>query len=77
MYSLPAQRTIDRLVSSCDDEYKGTVLYWSSVHGDIELVDKLSALGASVNKSNAYSHTPLHAAADMGHTEVVKILIQR
>lgn len=64
-------------LEATDDQYKGTTLYWSCVHGDVELVQKLLLLGADINAVNSYGHTPLHAAVDMGHHQVVQLLLKK
>jgi outer membrane protein assembly factor BamB len=50
---------------------------WAAARkGDVKAVAALLAKGADVNAKTAYGATALHFAADKGHLDVVKVLIQ-
>src|SRR5262245_18445811 len=44
--------------------------------GDVEAVKSLIAKGANVNTRTNYGATALHFAADRGHLEVIKVLVE-
>ena len=64
-------------LENTEDETQGTALYWMCVHGERDIVKHLLTLGADPNTVNSIRHTPLHAAADMGYTHLVKLLIKQ
>ena len=64
---------------------KECYIYWASICGHIEIVKELLKIGADVNKPKhilhadtdlAYNKSPLHAAAEQGYTETVKVLLE-
>ena len=52
------------------------LLYQAAANGDIEQVKNLIAQGADVNAEVAIGWSPLLAAVDEGHTQVVKVLLE-
>ena len=53
-----------------------TLLHFAVESSSAELVSKLIALGAKVNKGDIYGWTPLHSASYKGNLRVVELLIQ-
>jgi ankyrin repeat protein len=53
---------------------RNDVLYWSSV-GNLDQVKKAVARGHGINYADEAGYTPLHAAAENGHLEVVEHLL--
>ena len=51
-------------------------LYNAALHGDARKVEELLSKGARVDTRNKSSFTPLLAAAQRGHTEVCKLLLE-
>ena len=60
-------------------------IYWASIFNRIEVLKELLKFGADVNKPKCFDYnldgleekiSPLHAAAEYGHTEIVKILLE-
>ena len=57
---------------------RATPLYVAAKNGHIEVVKRLLAKNADVDKARALDGaTPLFAAAENGHTEVVKMLLAK
>ena len=56
-------------------EYGETALMLAAFKGNMELVQRLLAEGASVNRIGGW--TPLHYAAAEGHNEIVKLLLEK
>lgn len=52
-----------------------TLLGTAIVNGDLEKVKRLVADGEPVDEVGKWGYTPLHAAANLGHNEIVKFLI--
>ena len=53
-------------------------LYWAAYSGDLPMCQTLLAIGAKVNhRSGQNNDTPLHVAAGMGRTPIVKLLIDK
>ena len=56
-------------------------VYYASIYNRVEVLKELLKLGADVNKPMCYIYnhlemkiSPLHEAAEKGHTEIAKIL---
>src|SRR5215210_6360201 len=58
-----------------DDKADG--LFSAARRGDAKAVADLLDQGVDVNSKTAYGATALHFAADKGHVEVVRLLLQR
>lgn len=56
-------------------EYGETALMLAAFKGNMELVQRLLAEGASVNRIGGW--TPLHYAAAEGHDEIVKLFLEK
>ena len=61
---------------------KECYVYYASIYNRIEVLKELLKLGADVNKPMCYIYnhlemkiSPLHEAAEKGHTEIAKILL--
>lgn len=44
-------------------------------HGNVDMVEELISLNASVNMKNDHQYTALMLASSAGHTEIVRALI--
>jgi uncharacterized protein len=53
-----------------------SALHWAVYHNDVDLIDRLLALGADVNARNDYGSTPLSESAVVGNPVVVKRLLK-
>lgn len=53
-----------------------TPLFLAVINGYADVVEALLHKGANVNEKYRYGHCPLHIAAESGHVEVVKVLLQ-
>ena len=57
---------------------KGTnVLIYACINKDVDVVKQLIARGMNVNAANPQKWTPLHAAAEAGSVECVKLLLAK
>ena len=65
-----AQQTVDK--TSLNEE-----LWDAARAGDVARVAKALDRGADVNAGNRYKATALFFAADRGHVEVIKLLLER
>lgn len=66
------------LYFSCSDKDKSTLAYsiFEAVkNGDLELVEKNIAAKVNVHAKNDKGNTPLHIAAEKGHTEIARALM--
>ena len=61
-----------------DDEelHLPELIYWSSL-GEVEQVEQTLQLGADVNCIDEDGYSALHAAAENGYLEVVKLLVSK
>lgn len=59
------------------DSKQATPLYYSSCHGYYNICNILIENGSDVNARVQWGSTALHAAADRGHIDCVKLLIAR
>lgn len=50
----------------------GTALYWACCLGILDIVHLLVLHGADVNSETSWKSTPLHAACDNNHCDVVR-----
>lgn len=53
-----------------------TPLHWTSLTGQVGLMELLIAKGAKVNAEDANGFTPLQLAASVGNAEVIRILLR-
>lgn len=61
-------------VDVCDEDGL-TALHWAAAYGQISSVNLLLAHGATIDKLGPEGETPLLLAANGGHHEVVRILL--
>ncbi|MCW8038361.1 ankyrin repeat domain-containing protein [Acinetobacter entericus] len=61
-----------------DDEelHLPELVYWSSL-GELAEVEKSLANGADVNSADEEGYSALHAAAENGYLDVVKLLVEK
>lgn len=59
------------------DSKQATPLYYSSCHGYYDISRVLIQFGSEINARVQWGSTALHAAADRGHIDCVKLLIHR
>ncbi len=59
----------------CDRQ--GSSLMWLAFYGRTDLACTLISLGASLKITSDLEYTPLHAAAQQGHLETVKLLYKK
>jgi ankyrin repeat protein len=57
--------------------FGNTLLHSAVVSGDIDEVKRLLAFGADPKIANRDGHTPVHAAAILGHAEIEQLLLRR
>ena len=60
-----------------EDQFSKTPLHWSSELAHIHIVDALLSSGASAATQGYAGWTALHFAAQNGHSEIVKLFIQK
>src|SRR4026207_713930 len=53
-----------------------TPLRWAVFNGDVPEVRRLLRAGANVSLANNYGATPMSLAAEVGHTEILKLLLR-
>ncbi len=63
-------------VESRDQYNYYTLLIKASFYGQLEIARLLLEYGAGVNEQNKDGNTPLRVAAERGHSEVVKLLLE-
>ena len=51
-----------------------TPLHYAAMRGQLEVTEKLLALGADPDAQNEYSETPLTVALNAGNADVAKLL---
>ena len=53
-----------------------TPLQWAVYDGDVAEVERLLAAGADVSLANHYGVTAMGLAAEVAHTEILKLLLK-
>lgn len=60
-----------------ESEGGSNLLHYAASGTSLELAEKMSDFGISLNKTNIYGFTPLHNAVMQGNTEMVKLLVKK
>jgi len=58
-----------------DPDFAQTALWWTALHGNLQLAQLLIDAGADVNLADKDGWVPLSVAAFYGHAEVIKALL--
>ena len=71
----------DWLLTVCDNlhslnDYGCDVSHWAAMRGDVPTAKWLVAKGVTMRTTNLVGHTSLHKAAQSGHWELVRFLVQ-
>lgn len=59
----------------CEDSEKRTTLHLSALHGHLDITQNLIVEGAHVYRIDKDRCMPVHFAAEAGHEEIVKALL--
>jgi ankyrin repeat protein len=74
-------RLVDRMLEKgftiSDNQYSRGLPQLAAAGGSAAIVEKLIQLGFNMDRKNELGWTPLHAAAEKGHRQVVAILLSR
>jgi ankyrin repeat protein len=62
---------------SIGDDLKDDRLHFAAMEGDIAAMEKILAAGDPIDRFDMLGNTPLHYAAEQGHLEAVRFLLDR